>query len=198
MLTQPMSNRFLLRRKPRLARAAWMALLTVSVLAAHPAGAAVIWNGPAINFTNLPGSDPTLPANQDRLTLNVWLTRGPTRGLYNAAVETSYSSLSPIGTEWAYGTLADYASLNYQTWLTWYNKNPTYMVTHDAVLHLIPDDTYLAIRFTFWNQGAGGFTYTRSTPPVPEPSAFLMLLLAMAAVAGIRSWRPRPHASPRT
>lgn len=178
------------------ARLARFALVIPWLLTTFPAGGIEIWNGPSINFTNLMGSDPTLPANQDRLTLNVWLTRGPTRGLYNAAVETSYSSLSPVGTEWAYGALADYASLNYQAWVVWYNKNPSFMLTHDAVLHLIPDDAYLTIRFITWGQGAGGFSYTRSTPPVPEPSPVLLILAGMGAIAGpgLRTARDRSAA----
>ena len=30
--------------------------------------AATVWTGPVTNFTNVAGSDPTLPQNQDRLT----------------------------------------------------------------------------------------------------------------------------------
>ena len=190
-----MNMRSLLARLAYGAYPAWAALLAVAVLAAYQAGGVEIWNGPFINFTNAAGSDPTDPASQDQLTLNVWLTRGYTKGLYNAAVETSYSSLSPVGTEWAYGALADYASLNYQPWLAWYAKNPSFMVTHDAVLHLIPDDTFLAIRFTFWNERAGGFSYTRSSPPVPEPSPVPMIVAGMAAIAGVRLCHQHQRAS---
>lgn len=156
-----------------------------------------IWNGPTITFINEIGSDPTLPSSQDRLTTNVWLTRGYSKGLYNAAVETSYSSLSPIGTEWAYGSLANYASLNYQGWADWNSHNPPSMVGQDAVLHLIPDDVYLAVQFTSWNMRAGGFSYTRSTPPVPEPSAGLLVLLGIIGLATVpcrlRRWRVIPQ-----
>jgi hypothetical protein len=186
MNSLPSLLRFTLR-----VRRAGAALLGLLVLAAHPAEGIEVWNGPLINFTNAPGSDPTLPASQDRLTLNVWLTRGSTRGLYNAAVETSYSSLSPVGTEWAYGALPNYASLNYQDWVVWHTNKPPSTVGRDAVLHLIPDDTYLAIRFTSWNVGAGGFSYTRSSPPVPEPAAALLLFAGTAGIAAGRLYRRR-------
>ena len=157
-----------------------------------------LWTGPAVTFDNLVGSDPTLPQNQDRLTANVWLTRGATRGLYNAAIETSYSSLSPVGTEWAYGSLNDFASLNYQPWVAWCSNQPPNTVGRDAVLHLIPDDVYLSIQFTFWNMRAGGFTYTRSTPAVPEPSGSLLFALGLTALAAI-SHRLQPRrAVPQT
>jgi len=161
------------------------------ILAAAQADAIEIWNGPAMAFTNFPGSNPNDPSSQDRLTLDVWLTRGDTHGLYNAAAETSYSSLSPVGTEWAYGELPNYASLNYQTWVAWNGKNPPSMVGKNAVLHLIPDDVYLALRFTSWTIGAGGFSYARSTPPVPEPSVPSLMLAGAALTAGVRRRRRR-------
>ncbi len=45
--------------------------------------AATIWNGPTITVVNLPGSDSTQPANQDRMTSGVWITRGSTQGYYH-------------------------------------------------------------------------------------------------------------------
>ena len=53
-----------------------------------------------------PVLDPLLPANQDRLTDDVWLTRNDFKGLLNAALDCdafscTYSDNSPMGTEWA-------------------------------------------------------------------------------------------------
>src|SRR5678815_2187215 len=68
--------------------------------------AATIWNGPTTNFVNNAGSDPNLPANQDRLTEGVWITRGSVQGIYNAATESSFThTFSPQDTTWADGTL---------------------------------------------------------------------------------------------
>ena len=118
--------------------------LIVAAWPARQTAGAELWTGPAVDFANLVGSDPRLPENQDRLTLFVWLTRGPTQGIYNAAVESGYThSLSPVGTEWAYGALADYTSLIYQNWESWNGgapAGPPSTVGQDAVLHLIPDD----------------------------------------------------------
>jgi hypothetical protein len=179
-----MNNQSLLMRFAHRVRGALLAVLTVLPLSAYQAGAAEIWNGPLMTFTNPEGSDPTLPSSQDRITLDVWLTRGSAHGLYNAAVESSYSSLSPVGTEWAYGQLADYASLNYQTWVAWNGKYPPSMVGQYAVLHVIPEDVYLGIQFTSWNIGSGGFSYSRSTLLVPEPSSALLLMAGAATCAG--------------
>ena len=140
-------------------------------------------------FTEAPGSNPSLPASQDRLTGNVWLTRGTSQGLFNAATEGGFTHfLSPQGTEWADGSLANYATLSYNNWNTWakgVHAGPLSTVGVNAVLHLIPDDIYLSIRFTSWNSGGtGGFSYIRSTPTVvPEPVTAVLLLLPLAAMA---------------
>jgi hypothetical protein len=131
--------------------------------------AATIWTGPATNFVNIAGTDPTQPTNQDRLTGNVWITRGAHFGIWNAATESGFVHFfSPQGTEWSDGLLANYASLTYVDWNTWakiQHLGPPSTVGVNAVVHLIADDIYLSVNFTSWGAGIGGFSYTRSTPP---------------------------------
>jgi hypothetical protein len=154
-----------------------------------------------INFTNYNGSNPTQPGSQDRITPSVWITRGGSRGIYNAAVETTYThSLSPIGTEWAFGELTNYASLIYADWEDWFggaaHGGPPSTVGKDAVLHIIPEDVYLSVTFTSWNQTSGGFSYQRSTPSlVPEPSSTLTITAGLTILAlRFRSRRfPKPQ-----
>jgi len=132
--------------------------------------AATIWNGPTTTFVNQPGSDPTQPANQDRLTADVWITRGTSLGIYNAATETGYAhSLSPQNTAWSDGALANYASLTYVDWETWakgQHGGPPNTVGVSAVVHLVSDDIYLSVTFTSWGGDGGGFSYVRSTAPM--------------------------------
>jgi hypothetical protein len=145
----------------------------------------IIWNGPLTTFTKSNFGNPSLPANQDRLTSDIWLTRSSSQGLYNANAEGGFSHFfSPAGTEWANGSLANYASLTYKDWNTWakgINAGPPSTVGINAVLHLIPDDIYLSVRFTSWTAGGsgGGFSYLRSTPVVPEPSTALLLVAGL-------------------
>lgn len=148
----------------------------------------VVWTGPVITFSNAPGSDWTQPANQDQLTGDVWLTRATAQGLFNAAVESFYThTTSPAGTEWAYGALANYATLTYVNWEAWNGKNPPSMVGKDAVLHLVNDNIYLSIHFTYWGGSGGGFAYTRSTPlNVPEPGVAALALLGLGTFAACR------------
>lgn len=128
--------------------------------------ASTVWNGPLITY-NQPTPDPTQVSNQDRITPVVWLTRAMSKGLFNAYSEASASAFSPADTEWAFGTLSTCTSLQYTNWLAWLNgQSPTTLVGKQAVLHLISEDIYISIQFTFWASGnTGGFTYARSTPP---------------------------------
>src|SRR5262245_38169885 len=106
--------------------------------------AATIWNGSLTNFSKANGANPTLPANQDRLTSNVWLTRSSSQGLYNAQKEGFFSHFSsPTDTQWASGFLTNYASLSYTDWNSWakgVNAGPPSTVGVNAVLHLVSDD----------------------------------------------------------
>src|SRR4051794_7323052 len=64
----------------------------------------IVWNGPSITFTKPDFADWTLPANQDRLTDNVWLTRRASRPLFNIVLEEFADvQVSPLDTEWAFG-----------------------------------------------------------------------------------------------
>ena len=142
-------------------------------------GAAVLWDGPAITFTRANGADWTQPENQDRLTPLIWLTRASNQGLFNIQSETAFAHfLSPAGTEWAFGTTANFASLTYTNWETWTGgppSGPPNTVGRDAVLHLTAEDIYIDIKFLSWGVGGGSFSYVRSTAPVPEPGSLLLL-----------------------
>jgi hypothetical protein len=134
---------------------------------------ATIWTGNPITFTDIAGSDPSLPQNQDRLTTNVWITRGGLQGIYNIAQEGSFAHfLSPKDTAWADGAAANYLSLSFTDWDTWAKNlhgGPPSTVGVHAVMRLITDDIYLNVTFTSWGGSAGGFAYLRSTPVIYLP-----------------------------
>jgi len=151
-------------------RVGLFSLLVSTALGATCLGqSATIWTGAAITFSKTGGSDPTLPADQDRITTNVWITRGTNMGIYNAALEAAFSTaVSPADTEWAYGALSNYASLAYTNWNTWSHasgNSPTNTVGKPAVMHLITENIYLAVTFTQWGMSSGAFSYQRSTAP---------------------------------
>ncbi len=163
----------------------WVVFTLVVFTTFHCAGQGVIWTGPTISFVNNSVSD------VDVLTDNVWLTRGSSRGLFNSFYEAGYTSLvSPAGTEWAYGQLADYASLTYTDWATCYG-GPTALANNivgtPVVLRLIAADIYIGIKFTSWGQRTGGFSYDRSTSAaVPEPSTVAIFAGGLLALVALR------------
>ena len=96
----------------------------------------------------------------------MWITRRNDGGqIYNIAKENiSDKNSSPVGTEWAIGSLDDIGSLNFTKFRSAVGS-PKDVVGKNLVLHLIEDDIYLSVRFTSWSNGQkGGFSYTRSTP----------------------------------
>ena len=148
-----------------------ISLITVICLFSVPSDAATIWTGPPITFSKSGADNPADPAHQDRITPNVWITRGTFQGLYNAASENGFThSLSPVNTEWANGTTANYSTLSYQNWNSWakgVNPGPPSTVGVPAVVHLISEDIYFDIKFLSWSSG-GSYSYQRSTGPAPN------------------------------
>lgn len=135
-----------------------------------------IWNATPVTFQKLNYANYQLPQNQDQLTNNVIITRANNQGFFNIATENSFGgnpSSSPVDTEWALGTLADVANLNFQSWGDSVNWNPLNQINNTYVVHLITDNIYLELTVLSWtqNSGGGGFSYTRTSTPCSPPSA---------------------------
>jgi hypothetical protein len=144
-----------------------------TAVTASRAGATEVWSGRTFQFSKTSGANPALAANQDRITNNVWITRGSSAGTYNAFSEAAYThNVSPAGTEWATGDAVNHASLTFAPWEIWNGQSPPSMIGVDACVHLITDDIYLDIRYTAWQSaGSGGaFTYLRAVRPQGTPT----------------------------
>ena len=137
-----------------------------------------VWTGAPQAFSLSDNSDWTQETSQDRITDHVWLTRANTGGIFNIATETAYTSLlSPVDTEWAFGTTANIETLTFDTWGNTISNDPQSMLNLDMVVHLLTDNIYIDIKFTSWTGGAlskgsftknsallqNGFSYQRST-----------------------------------
>ncbi|MGB1529112.1 MAG: T9SS type A sorting domain-containing protein [Flavobacteriaceae bacterium] len=138
-----------------------------------------VWDGDNVTFSKSDGADFNQAANQDRITDDVWLTRGSGGGLFNIKNESSYSEgVSPSQTLWAIGETSD-NDLVFENFRDFYglggNRPPT---NTQIVLKLTQgtmqesDDIHIDLTFTSWtgggggqNGGGGGFSYTRSTEP---------------------------------
>ena len=126
---------------------------------------ATIWTGETKTFTKTNNSDPNNEENQDRITSNVWITRGNSGGqIYNIVSETSAdSNSSPAGTRWALGTIDEISSLSFSNFRGTVGK-PKNVAGKNLVLHLTEDNIYLTVKFTSWSENKlGGFSYQRST-----------------------------------
>ncbi|MEM9545038.1 MAG: hypothetical protein AAGA77_03650 [Bacteroidota bacterium] len=124
-----------------------------------------LWDGPTLDFTKAAGADPTLETNQDRITSDVWITRGNEGGqIFNIASEESATKeSSPAGTRWAVGNLDDAANLTFSTFRTAV-ENPREAVGKNLVMYLETEDVYLSVKITSWDmEKTGGFSYERST-----------------------------------
>ncbi len=130
---------------------------------------AIVWSGDTVTFEKLDGTDPTLEENQDRITDDVWITRGTAGGqIYNAVTEeNSDKDGSPSGTLWAVGTTAELSSLEFAPFRQTVEK-PKDAIGIDLVMIITGASENIAIdiKFTSWSQGnanGGGFAYERST-----------------------------------
>ena len=126
----------------------------------------VLWIGETIDFNKLDGANPNLEENQDRIRDNIWITRGNSGGqIFNMALNSNANKIeSPVGTEWAIGTLDEIDNLSFDYFRNTVSR-PKNVVGKNLVLHLIEDDIYLTVKLISWSQGKrGGFSYERSTP----------------------------------
>ena len=123
-----------------------------------------IWSGPIVQFSKEDGSDFSQESNQDRITSNVWITRGNGGQIFNIAKENSANKAdSPAGTLWAKGNVDNIDNLTFEPFRTAVGQ-PKAVVGSDLVLYLVDDNIYLSVKFTSWSQGQkGGFAYQRSS-----------------------------------
>lgn len=125
-----------------------------------------IYEGSSITFEKVDGVSPDDAANQDRITDNVWITRGNDGGeIFNAKTENNSSKgSSPSGTQWAVGSISDVDNLQFADFRD--AIKPREVVGKDLVVFLTEDEVFIPIKFTKWSTGKdnkGGFAYERAT-----------------------------------
>jgi len=145
---------------------ALLALVVATLATSGVARATEVWSGRTFAFSKAANADFTLAVNQDRITPNVWITRGNTMGIFNIEQEAAFAmNVSPKDTEWATGDAVNHASLTFKPWQIWANNNPPATVGVNAVVHLISDDIYLDIVFDSFGATGGAFSYHRAVQP---------------------------------
>ncbi|WP_462247301.1 Ig-like domain-containing protein [Ekhidna sp.] len=133
-------------------------------------------------------ADWTLEANQDRVSENLWITRGDRQGLFNAALETEYTSgergeriaivievpeidpydASPHGTLWANGRTSE--AERYESWRNAIEGDAADLPGETLSMWDVEEDKYYDVEFLSWTSGGGccgnpsqggGFSYRR-------------------------------------
>lgn len=142
------------------------ASVTITINNLDESAPKTIWTGDIVSFSKTAGSDPNEEANQDRITENVWITRGNDGGqIYNVKSESSSDKASsPEDTEWAIGNIEDIEKLTFKPFRDALGGKPKNEVGTDLVMHLISENIYLSLKITAWsNEKNGAFTYDRSS-----------------------------------
>lgn len=172
-------------------------LLAFFAILMPSARAQILWTGPNTNFSGGASSIVSVPPADVIIPGAVSLTRHGNGWLYNTNVDAcaQCAAGTPSDTEWAFGTLANFASLTYQTMDVIRAEDANFdfgavLVTvppSPMVLHLINENIYIQVTFTSWPQHAvGTFAYTRSTPAVvtpPKPTVSITNPVANAVFA---------------
>ena len=122
-----------------------------------------------VRFTKAANTDWRLEENQDRITSNVWLTRGSEGLLFNAKVESKHNGAGPKGTKWFLGSLEDYSEEQLRSLEFASMKSASKSRMRDApgktfIVHLVEDDIFIELLFHSWgNKSEGaGFSYSRT------------------------------------
>ena len=138
-----------------------------------------VWDGETITFSKANNADFTQEQHQDRITADVWLTRGDGGGLFNFKNESFYNDgMSPSLTLWALGDTSD-NDLVFDNFKDFYGSSGNRPPTNTSVVLKLTqgttaesDDIHIDLTFTSWtggggdrNGGGGGFAYTRSSDP---------------------------------
>ena len=175
---------------------------------AAPVPAAEIWDGNFVSYTQ-PAADPGDPANWDRISAAVAITRDSSQGLFNPLSETFADfDTSPAGTAWAFTlnntgvapediTASNFAALVFEPMRTAAGGFPRDVVGLPGVLHLIDEDIYLDFTITSWRRGRGeesGFAWTRASA-IPEPATGALVAFGCVCLAGASRRRKRRRRS---
>lgn len=136
--------------------------------------------GDEVTFTKNDSTDPCLEENQDRISSDVWFTRGLGGGaLFNAAEESYYDGYSPYGSYWSMGSIFDNDALSddFESYDYLYSAMGScigcYITNGTHSFYLPYENRAFDIEFHSWTSGneyyeggAGGFSYTRTEIPM--------------------------------
>ncbi len=126
--------------------------------------------GSLVYFEKKYSADVNLEENQDRITADVWITRGNNRGIFNIAAETGFNyGSSPSGTLWKLGSSTEtIGTAGFTNWREHFRSqfSTPDLVGRTSTMYITNTDSYYNIEWMNWKSGGSSapisFAYIRS------------------------------------
>ena len=119
--------------------------------------------GEVVVFTKQDSADWTLPENQDRIADSVWITRKHNQSIFNIALESGMTNISPLNTLWSRNSIINTEMSDFTTFRSMNDNNPQGLIGDTISLYLPEYDMYFNVIFSSFSGGnsGGGFSYSR-------------------------------------
>ena len=119
--------------------------------------------GEVVVFTKQDSADWTLPQNQDRIADSIWITRKHNQSIFNIALESGMTNISPLNTLWSGKSIINTEMSDFTTFRSITNNNPQSLIGDTISLYLPYYDMYFDVIFSSFSGGnsGGGFSYSR-------------------------------------
>ena len=123
----------------------------------------MLLKGEVVVFTKLDSADWTLPQNQDRIADSVWITRKHNQSIFNIALESGMTNISPLNTLWSRNSIINTEMSDFTTFRSMNDNNPQGLIGDTVSLYLPEYDMYFNVIFSSFSGGnsGGGFSYSR-------------------------------------
>ena len=119
--------------------------------------------GEVVIFTKQDSADWTLPQNQDRIADSIWITRKHNQSIFNIALESGMTNISPLNTLWSGKSIINTEMSDFTTFRSITNNNPQSLIGDTISLYLPDYGMYFNVIFSSFSGGnsGGGFSYSR-------------------------------------
>ena len=119
--------------------------------------------GEVVVFTKQDSADWTLPENQDRIADSVWITRKHNQSIFNIALESGMTNISPLNTLWSRNSIINTEMSDFTTFRSMNDNDPQSLIGNTISLYLPEYNMYFNVIFSSFSGGnsGGGFSYSR-------------------------------------
>ena len=119
--------------------------------------------GEVVVFSKQDSADWTLPENQDRIADSVWITRKHNQSIFNIALESGMTNISPLNTLWSRNSIINTEMIDFTTFRSMNDNDPQSLIGDTISLYLPEYNMYFNVIFSSFSGGnsGGGFSYSR-------------------------------------